>query len=99
MWVLFPWKPREKENGGSFYPYFYLSDQRFDAHSTGSFVRKYDFSESCLNVHHKHDKINYTILTSGLNLKMQVIDKNVLKNYNNPLSNILMVLLSENTLE
>lgn len=29
LWVLSPWKLREKENAGSFYPAFYLSDQRF----------------------------------------------------------------------
>lgn len=40
LWVLSPWKPSVKEIGESFYPYFYLSDQRFATHSTIRVVAK-----------------------------------------------------------
>lgn len=43
--VLSPWKPKEKEKGGSFYLYFYPSDQRFGAHSAPRVVTKYDFKK------------------------------------------------------
>lgn len=43
LWVLSPWKPRAKENGGSFYPYFYLGDQRFGASSSVRVGAKYGF--------------------------------------------------------
>lgn len=42
LWLLSPWKPRGKKNGASFYHYFYLTDQRFDAHSVARVLTEYD---------------------------------------------------------
>lgn len=71
MGVLSPWKPRERERmERSFKTCFYLSDQRFGAHSTASIVKKYDFQSHAGVTFMLHAEKGFAISSSKLDMKL-----------------------------